>query len=333
MSSLSAPFQRFLTVTPSFFSKANEEGDFLYMLKKQSTHYMKKFFIYNENFTQWLNKNDLEAGAGNGALRPYRKTGCVGGIPTGHNGMGFKKLTQHVTQFLTVKNVIDLAIQEIVDQLKRNSNIEIVYFSADARDLLIGMGVFMIGHEVREYITQQIYLLPIKVQQAANTPPAPPAPPAPPLQHGHTHLVQYKCLTLTCESLAVHGHDHCNECHECHANRQLSCALAQPPAQPLLPPAQPPALDLAQPPLPRWLINLGDTKEDKWEDCTSSLNEFLRELGSRLGSSPSVTGIFQTPDYKRKDVIARYQITIFQDGSGTQERLEYDTVRMLRKIS
>lgn len=145
-------------IVPVEYYKRGEYGDFEYMIKDDE--YENSLFIFNDNVQDHCTNRK---GAGNAVIRPYNKYGLEyprsAGIPTGYrrerNG-GFKTLTPEV------KEIIDSAIQEI-RELAAEHGYDTIYFSADPpvgkNRPLLGTRIFIIGDDVKQYITDQIYSL------------------------------------------------------------------------------------------------------------------------------------------------------------------------------
>lgn len=120
--------------------------------------------IYNENFDQFLDKNDYNPGGGNGALRKYRSDGSKGkfttahvyGIPTGLI-LHPDNLNDKYKSDKTYKNIIDDSISQIVNAVKKN-DIKYILWSVDKSGNL-GLGIFKekyMVNETAEYITKEI---------------------------------------------------------------------------------------------------------------------------------------------------------------------------------
>lgn len=96
------------------------------------------------------------SGGGNAAIRPYNKYNPKirvpqsAGIPTGNMG-GFSSLDEEA------KLHIDGAVQEIKELIQEHGFTR-VYYSAD-EDGKLGTSIFVIGDDVRDYITKQIQSL------------------------------------------------------------------------------------------------------------------------------------------------------------------------------
>ena len=97
-----------------------------------------KLFIYNENFFQFNDKSDVDAGGGNAFLRPYRQDNDDNklalepkvkslGIPT---AVGEESME-------TVKDAID----QIYQYVDSNPRITEVYYSS-TNDMRLGLGIF-----------------------------------------------------------------------------------------------------------------------------------------------------------------------------------------------
>lgn len=137
------------------FQGIGRSGDFLFELRSD----YRTLFVYNENAHTQTDKCNNIAGGGNAIVRPYRPSGRVIGIPTGFN-MGFRHLQEHHTVFGVAREMIDTAIDEIVDHVVAHPNrFDKIKFSANA-DGKIGTGIFVVGDDVRNYITERLLLLP-----------------------------------------------------------------------------------------------------------------------------------------------------------------------------
>ena len=159
-----------LVVEPVWFQGCGRKGDYQYMLT-QPNH--RTLCIYNENLFQQRNKQSTTAGGGNACARPWRSEGSAIGIPTGQ-GVGYRSLDEPIHSQVeeTAKDTIGEAIDEIVNHVVANpTRFDTIHYSVNREgEELIGMGIFHIGEDVREYITKAIKALPamIACQARAN---------------------------------------------------------------------------------------------------------------------------------------------------------------------
>lgn len=119
--------------------------------------------IYNENFEQYLDKNDCFPGGGNGKMRQYRSDGpCtkinafVLGIPTGRippgKGLDSKKDNR------TYQEIVDDAIKQIITKVIQNPQIKYILWSVNQYGEL-GLDLFgddATAKQTAEYITHKI---------------------------------------------------------------------------------------------------------------------------------------------------------------------------------
>ena len=142
-------------IIPSIYKKKDKNGDFAWMIKQEI--YNDSLFIFNDNIEHKCNFNK---GKGNACIRPYNKYNPYidipqsAGIPTGSlkNG-GFQSLT------VENKKYIDEALDKIVELIKKYKYKQIIYSAESKIFKLIGNSLFIVGNDVREYITQEIYKL------------------------------------------------------------------------------------------------------------------------------------------------------------------------------
>ncbi len=128
----------------------NEKTDFKYWLKSP-----KNLIIYNENFDQYADKDDISEGGGNGFMRKYRsdsrknnitghmpsnveaaravKKAAVFGIPTG--------ILPDVKEYKKYKKIIDDSIKQISDHINTHKEIENIIWAIGI-DGKIGVGIF-----------------------------------------------------------------------------------------------------------------------------------------------------------------------------------------------
>ena len=167
------PTARYINVVPTRFSPDTILGDFGRMMTMKE--YVKTgVLVFNDNYEQFKYQDD-GMGGGNACARPGQKHGLSIGIPTGTLADGgFKSLSQshyvaysknwtigrdEVISNWTSKEMIDLGIARIVKFFIDNPEKDTLYYSAnqhDETDDRIGMGIFKIGDEVREYITKNL---------------------------------------------------------------------------------------------------------------------------------------------------------------------------------
>ena len=126
---------RQVTVYGTMYTPNHHQKDFTESIKTEPN---KKFFIYNENFTHYLNKNYTSPGDGNGFLRQFRqdtpnpdKNIFSLGIPTGDHG--------NIPPNPLV--IVDDSIKNIKKFIKDNNNIKEVYYSSNSRGDM-GLNVF-----------------------------------------------------------------------------------------------------------------------------------------------------------------------------------------------
>jgi hypothetical protein len=129
------------------FVGRNKEGDFNYMIKRKE--YEDSLFIFNDNEQD---HTSTIPGGGNAIIRPFNRYSGLAvprsaGIPTGRAG-GYPSLTS------SSKDVIDSAMDEIRD-LIRIHGFRRVFYSADENGKL-GTSIFVVGEDIRDYITDQI---------------------------------------------------------------------------------------------------------------------------------------------------------------------------------
>lgn len=141
-----------MEVIGTVFTKRNKYGDFLFMLK--DPEYADSLFIYNENTELFISKS-RKRGAGNAVIRPFRFTEPPRSSPivtgTLREG-GFDGLTDEV------KALIDAGIEEIKNKIKE-WGFKRVFYSAEVENGIIGQNIFVIGYEVRKYITDRLHEL------------------------------------------------------------------------------------------------------------------------------------------------------------------------------
>ena len=109
-------------------------------------------FIYNENINQWIDNSNTKPGGGNSVLREYRYDSNLNklkdswlrslGIPT---GPGWNKFDSKIKKF------IDIAIQQIEIELKKN-NYNQLWWSASHNGIL-GTSIFKVDEYIKIYIT------------------------------------------------------------------------------------------------------------------------------------------------------------------------------------
>lgn len=147
-------------------------GDFVALMRDMAT-VEKTLFIYNDNVSQFLDKQDGYPGGGNAVVRPLRLSGDACGIPTGRLGRGgFASLDEIVgTAFtmtqsskaplacsLTARAVIDDAFEEVRHVLRTNTKkVRVIYCGvSEEPGARLGTGIFTVSADVIDYITWQL---------------------------------------------------------------------------------------------------------------------------------------------------------------------------------
>ena len=136
-------------VIGTIFKKPNTFGDFLYMIK--SEEFPNCLFIYNDDIES---RETSKKGNGNASIRPFNMYGKQdipksAGITTGSlKTKGFTKLSA------SVKEIIKEDILKIKTLIK-DYKITTLYYSAD-KEGLIGTSIFVVGDDVKEYITDKL---------------------------------------------------------------------------------------------------------------------------------------------------------------------------------
>ncbi len=140
------------------FSGVKKEGDFNWMA--QQIQYADALFVFNDNAEQFLHHRAAPTdtsgpgctpGGGNAIIRPLQ---CqtpprAAGIPTGSHGRGFDTLDT------TAKELIDQAIASI-EQVVRQYGYKRIFYSAQDASGILGTGIFRVGHDVKQYITDRL---------------------------------------------------------------------------------------------------------------------------------------------------------------------------------
>lgn len=138
------------------FTRRNCYGDFLSMIKKDiRQRNMSTLYIYNDNVEAQIRKHTVSSG-GNACIRefnmynpeypkPFSAGICTGSRTHG----GFKSLTPENI------SIIDEGFARI-DFIIRQHNIKHIYYSTDNENGLLGMSIFKVGLDVREYITEKL---------------------------------------------------------------------------------------------------------------------------------------------------------------------------------
>ena len=137
----------------------------------------KSCLIFNDNVGQWARAvshpyASQPAGGGNAAVRPWECEGLTIGIPTGISSLTSRiSVELHgTTQYLTGKQIVDIAITRIVNHIYDNPKIEDVYYCVNNDDppesTRLGLGIFAhcTGEDVTQYISDQLQLIPRCVQ-------------------------------------------------------------------------------------------------------------------------------------------------------------------------
>lgn len=136
-----------ISLIPSTYHGPDRPGDFAWMIRQPE--HRDSLFVYNENVETHESRDWSQPGGGNAAIRPYRDQERAIGIPTGSRSQGgFVRLTDYNC------DLIDEALGELygwlVDSPPRFAR---VIYSADNGGRLLGCGIFDVGLEVRQYIT------------------------------------------------------------------------------------------------------------------------------------------------------------------------------------
>jgi hypothetical protein len=149
------------SVVATVFVERDQDGDFAFMI--QQSQHANHLFLFNDNFHQYMDMNNHFAGGGNACIRPFRRSFHAWGIPTGASGCGWMTLDEPCYG-KTVKHWIDVATEDIVNLCLKNKY-SAIYYCKSAYDSqeLIGMGIFYIGYEVRQYITMKIKSVPSEI--------------------------------------------------------------------------------------------------------------------------------------------------------------------------
>ena len=117
--------------------------------------YARSLFIFNDNEMQFIafhtgHAAGFAAGGGNAAIRPYQGHSPIraAGIPTGEKS-GYQQLD------LNVRALVDDAIAHI-RRLLASGNYNEVIFSYDPVNDTLGIGIFDVADEVKDYIYQSL---------------------------------------------------------------------------------------------------------------------------------------------------------------------------------
>jgi len=141
---------------PSVYVKPNMDGDFKWMITQ--SQYDDALFIYNEN-VETYGKWNAPSGTGNACVRKYnqyrdisrpRSVGIVTGIRSKKGG--FNQLTPEI------KAIIDKCFEDIKIVIQKHKYTKIIYSAEQDSDIL-GVSIFTVGYDVRQYITDQIKAL------------------------------------------------------------------------------------------------------------------------------------------------------------------------------
>ncbi|PAP77782.1 hypothetical protein [Rubrivirga marina] len=149
-----------LTLTPSVYHGTRRQGDFSWMLGQDA--WSRSLFVYNDNESQsgvYLDQVDAgtvdpassacQAGAGNGAIRPYQ---CLtppraAGVPT---GPGWADLDDG-------KAAIDRALAHVRTLLETGDYDEVIYSAKSASEPgVLGSGTFSPPKDVLTYIPNEL---------------------------------------------------------------------------------------------------------------------------------------------------------------------------------
>lgn len=137
------------------FRGGGRNGDFGWMIDRAD--YGDTLFVFNDNEEEF--RKHLKHGAATAKCHPgggvakIRPRQCqadpqASGVPTGANGRGFASLT------VDVRAVIDTAVDQMKLLLVTGRFRRIVYSAGP--DGLIGTSIFTVGHDVRQYITDEL---------------------------------------------------------------------------------------------------------------------------------------------------------------------------------
>lgn len=143
-----------MKVTGVPFFKADEHGDFKWMVKRDEFKHV--LFLYNENFIDSQN-SDAPSGAGSAVIRPLthriQEWPRAAGIPTGWSvaSGGFDEINKFV------RLAIDNSIERVKRILHNDVTLTEVMFSCDsASPNTIGSRIFRIDEEVVQYISDKL---------------------------------------------------------------------------------------------------------------------------------------------------------------------------------
>lgn len=124
------------------------EMDSLTLLKQRL--FRKSIFIFNDNYSEHYT---CKKGAGNAVLRQFNKFSEYytrsAGIPTGHFRNGYTSLEEG-------KSNIDECFEELIELINTENYDSIVYSINEAKDPLLGTGIFQVDQNVLKYITKRI---------------------------------------------------------------------------------------------------------------------------------------------------------------------------------
>lgn len=139
-----------IQVIGTVYTKKGQEGDFDWHIR--SGKYPDALFLFNDDEQRHHWK---KAGAGNAVIRKYNQHALA--IPRSHgivtgNRVGYSSLTDEA------REAIDRCLEEVRELIQQYGYTQ-VYYSAIEPNGLLGTGIFDVGMDVREYITQQIWAL------------------------------------------------------------------------------------------------------------------------------------------------------------------------------
>lgn len=108
-------------------------------------------FIFNDN---WVEHYTTKRGSGNANIRPYNHVSGMSiprsfGIPTGNYRKGYVNLAEG-------KQSIDTALSELRELIQTGNYDRIVYSIDNYGSTILGRGIFVIGEDVKRYITGKI---------------------------------------------------------------------------------------------------------------------------------------------------------------------------------
>lgn len=141
------------------FVTKHTRGDFLHMIRSDIENgVMNTLYIYNDNI-EAQEKEHIVSSAGNACIRefniynPEHPKPFSAGISTGSRIRGgFKVLNDENNMY------IDKAF-DIIEEIICKYDIKQIFYSTDNDDGLLGMSIFKVGLDVRQYITSKMAVL------------------------------------------------------------------------------------------------------------------------------------------------------------------------------